>query len=105
MSLPSKGEAQKLSPYGHSIAAGTASATTTLLTYPLDLIRTRFQGRSIIFALGLTNSNFLVHDGRRSDISKYRGIFHALKLISVKEGVRGTLPSAKRCELLSQIDL
>lgn len=30
--------------YEHAIAGFAAGATATLLTYPLDLLRTRFQG-------------------------------------------------------------
>jgi hypothetical protein len=38
-----------LSSFGNALAAGAASTCTTFVSYPLDLVRTRFQGPHSIF--------------------------------------------------------
>lgn len=44
IAVPSNETNRKPTPFEDSLAAGISSIFTTMLTYPLDLIRTHFQG-------------------------------------------------------------
>ncbi|XP_049850861.1 uncharacterized protein LOC126324047 [Schistocerca gregaria] len=63
---------RKLTSKGHGYAAGIASAVTTTMTYPLDLIRTRFQVQ-----------------GKKSIHLRYKSTIHAFKNIVQRQGIRG----------------
>jgi len=58
---------------GSSIAACGSSVINTLITYPLDLLKTRFQ----------------VHDGKRTNIPNYKNSLQGLYYIFRSEGLRG----------------
>lgn len=57
----------------NALGGGFASTIATVLTYPFDLIRTRFQ----------------VHDGKRTNLPQYRTTLGALRHITAQEGFRG----------------
>eukprot|EP01125_Pyxidicula_operculata_P003884 TRINITY_DN1541_c0_g1_i7.p1 TRINITY_DN1541_c0_g1~~TRINITY_DN1541_c0_g1_i7.p1 ORF type:complete len:318 (-),score=35.48 TRINITY_DN1541_c0_g1_i7:68-1021(-) len=63
---------------GQALAAMNASLINTLISYPLDLVKTRFQ----------------VRDGIRTDVPKYKTTAHALVDIAKKEGFRGLYAGA-----------
>jgi hypothetical protein len=92
----------KVAGYEHAIAGFGAGATATLLTYPLDLLRTRFQGIFLVLhglvAVGIASPN--VHrspPGPVMDLKhvsaslRYKSVWHAVTNIIRLEGPQGTI--------------
>jgi len=69
---------RRLTSTGSSVAACTSSVINTLLTYPLDLLKTRCQ----------------VHDGKRTNLPKYKSTLQGLYMIFKSEGLRALYTGA-----------
>jgi solute carrier family 25 folate transporter 32 len=63
----------RLNSLGHALSGMSASILNTIILYPLDVVKTRFQ----------------VHDGRRTNVTRYTSTLSALRGIFHQEGVRG----------------
>eukprot|EP01087_Luapelamoeba_hula_P017443 TRINITY_DN549_c0_g1_i2.p1 TRINITY_DN549_c0_g1~~TRINITY_DN549_c0_g1_i2.p1 ORF type:complete len:304 (-),score=40.14 TRINITY_DN549_c0_g1_i2:541-1452(-) len=68
-------EGEKLSPVKCAVAGGLAGMTSTLATYPLDLVRTRLTVQTVA-----TSDSALL-------AARYRGITHCLYRIAKEEGL------------------
>jgi hypothetical protein len=74
---------RKLTSTGNGVAALFSSLLNTLIAYPLDVIKTRFQGNVGI----LSFKQFSAQDPLLKNI-RYSGTFQALRTIISQEGVR-----------------
>lgn len=93
-----------VSGYEHAIAGFGAGATATLLTYPLDLLRTRFQGADSPPAFSClsphTNAGHTADDRPHAvkdlqyvnESLRYKSVWDAVRSIVQREGIRGTDP-------------
>jgi solute carrier family 25 phosphate transporter 23/24/25/41 len=70
-----KPEGEKLTPVECAVAGGLAGMTSTVATYPLDLVRTRLT----VQTLATSDSQLLA--------ARYRGILHCLYRIGKEEGI------------------
>ncbi|KAE8718495.1 Folate transporter 1 [Hibiscus syriacus] len=67
----------------NATAGAVAGFATVAAMYPLDIVRTRFQGRSLSLALSVFN------DGRVTNFPTYKNTAHAIFTISRLEGLKG----------------